>query len=488
MTKLRINKNRIFGFYIPAALFITSFIWKYINIGARDICIDEPFTIFHAQESLKSIFSLPSQNEPHPPLFMAIMHFWIKLFGIGPYSVRAIPIFFNSLTVVFLYFTGKKFWGAWSGIIASGLFVFSTYHFYFGADTRAYSMLSCATAASLYYFFAISREPEKISYRLQLIVANLFLAYSHYFGWFVIGMQLISSLLYLRNKKIIRSIGIVIFSTVIFYIPMFIVLIKQFLISSKGTWVQPPNSSEYLNQIKWFLNSHIGYRAALFLFIAGILVAVISKIEIKKWRDVLVLFIWWGIPYSFMFFISAKIPMFTNRYILFNSIGFYMFIGGALSFLFKKTKILLPVASAVLLFAVCSKMYTGDFAVRKIKDSANYLKTKVDENSMVLIHPQWANLGFMYYYAPEIFKDAGNYYQLLNQNKIYPAWSITDAQRVIENDRPQKVIYYQNNSTSIDASNAIYTYLDSAYHCSNSESFDGGLTVSVFEKRTTPQY
>lgn len=315
---------------------------------------------------------------------MIIMHFWIKLFGIGPFSVRATPILFNSFTAIFLYFTGRKFFSVWSGVIAAGLFLFSTYHFYFGADTRAYSMLSFATAASLYYFLSTIRNPNSKRYLIALIIANVILVYSHYFGWFIICMQFISSFLYLKDRNIFKKIWIALIITGILYAPMFAVLIKQFLISSRGTWVQPPASSEYKGQLIWFMNSPIVLRVVLYIISIGFIVALISRVRINSWRELLITLIWWIVPFSFMFFISSKIPMFIDRYILFNSIGFYLFIGAFVNFLYAKTKILLPVVSILLIGTMGLKMYTGDFALRKIKDSVNYLKSKEDSNRMIL--------------------------------------------------------------------------------------------------------
>ncbi len=467
----KLNVKKATDILIPIVLFLTAFLWKFINAGERDICIDEPFTIFHAQESLRNILLLPAQNEPHPPLFMAILHFWIKLFGIGPFAMRSVPILFNALTPVFLYLTGKKIFGFCPGIIASGLFIFSTYHFYFGADTRAYSMLSMATASSLYFFLCTIREPSKKMNIIFLITSNIILIYSHYFGWFVVGMQGLTSVLYLKNRKVFVKIWLGLIITAILYTPMFVVLVKQFLISRKGTWVQPPAKTEFMNQIRWFLNSYIGLRAVIYTLVVGIIVSIISKISIKNWKELLISLIWWLIPFSFMFLISSKIPMFTDRYILFNSIGFYVFIGAVTGILYSKTKYLLFLSSMVILTAVSLRMYTGDFALRKIKASAEFLKSRTKENCIVLIHPQWANLGLMYYYRPDIFQDVNNYETLLSKNKIYPVWTIVDAKKTIEISQSPRVLYFQDNSISIDPSNAIFNHLDSMYTRTDSVPF-----------------
>ena len=183
---MKLEQNKLVNIIVPIVLFGVAFFWKFMNINVRDICLDEPFTIFNAQDSLLNIVKLPAQNEPSPPLFMLIMHFWIELFGISAESVRAVPVLFNALTAVVLFFTGKRIFNFWSGLTASAFFIFSTYHFFYGLDTRTYSMLSFATAASLYLIVALVKHPEKRHYLPLLVVSNLVLVYGHYFGWFVI--------------------------------------------------------------------------------------------------------------------------------------------------------------------------------------------------------------------------------------------------------------------------------------------------------------
>jgi mannosyltransferase len=479
---LKINKEKVLNFIIPMALFLTAFLWKFINAGDRDISLDEPFTIFHAHDSLKNILLLPLQDEPNPPLFMIILHFWIKIFGNGPFSVRAVPIFFNALTTVFLYFTGKKFFGIWSGIIASGLFIFSTYHFFFGSDTRAYSMLSCATAASLFYFLSTLKNPEKVSNLVALFIANFFLVYSHYFGWFIIFIQFISGILFLKDKKSIKRLLMVIIATAIIYIPMIKVLVTQFIASSKGTWLTPPDRYEFINQLKWFMNSGRGLNIALIIIGIGVIVALVSKIKFDKWRELFVILMWWIIPYSIMFFISEKIPMFTNRYILFNSIGFYLFISSLVVLLFSKVKPVLPVIALILLVVSFSKLEQNNFVIKKVKEATDYTQTKVTENSLILIFPQWANLGFVYYFRPDLFTKVENYYSILQENKIIPAWGLKDARTSLSDFNHDRVIYYNTDATSIDPDNAIYNYLDSTYHQVDSAVFEGGIKVNIFDK------
>ncbi|NCB07044.1 MAG: DUF2723 domain-containing protein [Bacteroidia bacterium] len=479
---MKLSQKTLTGFLVPALLFLVAFIWKYSFIEQRDISLDEPFTIFHAQSCLTDIIRLPANNEPTPPLFMLILHFWIKLFGISAKSVRVLPILFNALTVGYLYLIGKRFFNIWSGLTASLLFIFSTYHFFFGADTRTYAMLSFATACSLYYLLAILKNPECRKGFTGLIVSNLILIYGHYFGLLVVFMQFLVSFIYFGNKTIFKKIFKALIFTGVLYLPMIVVLVKQFLISKNGTWLSPPQGSDYIRELKWFLNSGIGFTVACYILGAGLLFAIFAKLKKEQLREVLLLFVWWFVPYTLMFVVSSKIPMFTNRYILFNTIGFYLFIAVAISYFYQRIKFFAPLLSLVLVVFMYLHIFTGDSAPRKVQAASDFIKSKMDANSSLIIYPHWADLGLMYYYDQAIYKSVNDYPSKLKENKIYQAWGIEDMIDFCKNNNPERIILYQDNPPPTNSKKERFQFLNERYIRTDSVSFEGGLTVCIFKE------
>ncbi|MBN1198861.1 MAG: hypothetical protein JXA23_05885, partial [Bacteroidales bacterium] len=68
---------------IPLSILVINIIYKILFLGARDITMDEPFTIFYSQMPFREIFQmLPGEN--NPPLHFLLMHTWIELVGIDP--------------------------------------------------------------------------------------------------------------------------------------------------------------------------------------------------------------------------------------------------------------------------------------------------------------------------------------------------------------------------------------------------------------------
>lgn len=474
----KLTKENILNLYIPVSLFLVAFVWKFFYIGVRDVCIDEPFTIFNAQLSLKEILLLPTKNEPNPPLFMLILHFWIKLFGISPYSVRIIPLLFNAMTPVFIYLTGKKISNYQGGLIAAGLFIMSSYQFYFGMETRTYSLLLCATSAAICYLFSVVQNPEKKRHLAGLIVSNVALVYSHYFGFFVVFAEFLTALYYFRNRLVIKKILFALATTAVSFLPMWVILVKQFFLSKKQTWVKPPETSFYWREIVMFMNSKMVIWIALALISIGIIVWLAGK-RPKTYPDKIVsLFFFWFIPYSLMFFVSAKVPMFENRYVMYNSIGLYLFVGTALAFLFQEQKYLSILASALVLFFMGLSLQTRRefIAYRETKKAVDFVKEHTGKDFLTIVYPHWNDYEFAYYYDQEIFKDVRNFEPRLRDSLVYQVWSLDDAKTYLAKFKNKKIAYFRGGIGYEE----INRYLDSTFVRTDSASFSNCYFIYLY--------
>ena len=76
-------------------------------IDSYPVDLDEPFTIFWSQQDLDEMLTM-FRNENNPPLHFFLLHFWIKIFGIGPVAVRSLSLIFSVLTIPVLFKLGKK--------------------------------------------------------------------------------------------------------------------------------------------------------------------------------------------------------------------------------------------------------------------------------------------------------------------------------------------------------------------------------------------
>ncbi len=483
------KNSRLQTLYIPALLFLIAFIWKLLFINHRDICVDEPFTIFNAQKSILGILKLPAEGEPNPPLFMIFVHAWIRLFGIESSLVRIVPLLFNAITVVFIYFTGKRFFSFWTGLVASGLFLFSNYHFFHGLQVRTYSLLSMSTAAALYFYMNYLQDTKNRKAFAGLVLSNLFLVYSHYFGWFVVFAQFITGFVYVRNFRMLFRFQLPSLATVIGFLPMIYIVLKQYKKSSKGTWVRPPNPEDYYLQIYYFLNNKEVLKVALLIAAAGVLFTAFLLIR-KQWKSfnpgVAALFLWWFAPYTTMFLISSKIPVFADTYVLYNTIGLFLFIPALFSQLFQQHKYLEPVAGAILLVFMFLhlRVLPDNVMYREVKNAVEFAKKydKQPDKRVILIYPVWADLPFAFYYDKKLFADCDNFYNTCPQQDIYRIWGLTHAKNILNAIPGRRVILFMEGNAN-NPEEMLFEHLDSTYVRVDKAFFPQTYNVGIYDPK-----
>ena len=434
-------------YIIFTALFLVAFFLKFASLGVRDLAMDEPFTLFHSQKSLADIIALSSQGEPHPPLFMMLVHLWNKVANYDVATLRMLSLFFHALTAPALFFTGKRFFGLWSGILASGLFLLSSQFFYFATELRGYGLF-CFLAISALYFFLASTEKPSFKNLALLVVFNVLLIYNHYFAFLLLATQGICSLFYLKNKRVFLRFLAVFGATLILFLPLAPALISQFFQSSEGTWVPKPRAIDYIFQMRNFLNGGDNCIIGRTLLALGVIIAIIRgrflRLEKKFW----ITLIWWIVPYTLMYFLSEKLPMFLDRYLLFNAMGVYLFAGAALKNLarLKWLKILL----AAVLLLLMGRHYTNNqkYNKRELKQAIDFIKQEKDDHTIIGIYPKWVQLHFSFHYDLESFKTVENLEEELEKHNILSSWGTKEYKELAKKINADKIIFFTTNGFS----------------------------------------
>jgi mannosyltransferase len=127
---------------LTGAVFLLNLLFKGFYLDNQPIAGDEPFSIYMAGMSPRDIVThLMTGN--NPPLWELLLHYWTRLFGIGPIAVRFLPLVFSALTAVAIFRLGSTFWHWHVGLLAALLFTFSDYHVHFAHEARGYALFAC---------------------------------------------------------------------------------------------------------------------------------------------------------------------------------------------------------------------------------------------------------------------------------------------------------------------------------------------------------
>lgn len=459
------KNNRVFLF--PFLIFILNFVIKIVYINSRDIALDEPFTIYYAQTNISTIIDM-LYNENNPPFHFLFLHFWIKLFGIGAFSVRLPSLIFSSLTAVVIYKIGNKFFNSLTGIAAALIFTFSTMQLFFAHEARVYSLFVLLTSLSLYYYLKIAEHPKFKSNYFALFIFNLILIYSHYFGFFVIFIEMLC-LIYLPNRKeLIKPFLILFLALALSYIPNLFIFWHRFSTSTQnGTWVSAPAITELYGNLNRFINSKYNM---VVLIIISMMIVVSLLIKKKLNREIkllvsdqkyIVILFWFIIPYSLMFLLSFKTPMFIDRYILYTSIPFYLLIAISIIKLIKKLKFQL-IAITVFIASMIINVQLDPDNNRRLKEVIGVVKNLKKENTITILAPDYAYMGFAYHYNPVYFKNAPNTIADLNTDLVFPVNNIEQVEKILKG-RTDDCLYIQAGTEFLDPKNLIYSTIASKF-------------------------
>lgn len=468
----------------PLLFVIVNALLKYAHLASQSIAIDEPWSIYYAQFDVPAIIERLS-NDNNPPLFEVILHYWIQLFGIEPQSVRFLPATFSIITVFWVYKIGYKFFSYKVAIIAATLFTLSNFNNYFAHDTRVYTLMHMLVVMNMYYFFSLIKEPKKKLYTILFFITQLLLMYAHFFGLFMIIVQVICVLFIKDIRKAIgKQFLLILGLSTLFYSPWIYVIVRRFLfLSATGNWIPPienlqPIANVYKEaynktQINLLLlciitayTSWLFYKKAfksktvsmlLFantclvlyhmvslvigkiptipipltvqvLLLLPLVVIVFTKI-IRSTNIVLekkVLFLWLLFPTIITFTASLHTPMFINRYMIYISSALYILI--ATLILTKDFKAYILIAASLIVF-----LYTANYDInngRQIKEMVAKVKALENDDTVILIYPEWFYTTIAYEYDRDTYKNIdkndmeGGVIKQLKAKKIYPVYNI----------------------------------------------------------------
>src|SRR3989344_764096 len=88
----------------------------------QSLWLDEAINVNVAQVlSLKRLILDYSLGDFHPPLYNAVLYFWIKVFGSSEIATRMPSVIFAIGNILTVYLIGKKLFGRKTGLIAATL-------------------------------------------------------------------------------------------------------------------------------------------------------------------------------------------------------------------------------------------------------------------------------------------------------------------------------------------------------------------------------
>lgn len=168
------------GSVLVLLLLISGFIrTRYIS---GQFWMDEALSVGIASHPLGAIPGV-LRHDGSPPLFYALLHGWMTLFGPSESATHALSLLCALLTVPIGMWAGWSLFGRRAGYMAAILFAFSAFLTQYSQETRMYALMGLlgllATAGFMHAFLFRRRK-----YLILFAVAQAAMLYTHAWGIF----------------------------------------------------------------------------------------------------------------------------------------------------------------------------------------------------------------------------------------------------------------------------------------------------------------
>lgn len=460
-------------------LFLLIALHLSINIpllGYLTIDLDEPFSIFHSQHSPGELFQL-FKHENNPPLHFLLLHYWIKLFGIGPAAVRSLSLLFSVLTIPVLFSIGKRFINRNGAVILPALFIFSDFHHYYALEARPYSLLVLEFSVLFFFILKILCEGGTRKDFLSLGILNALLFYTHYISLYFFPAEAIVFLVFSRQLQL-RRLAIAVTVFVVFVAPWVPVLLERVkTVSSGGTWVLKPQFSELYGFINKFFNDKWAL-LALVLSLFALIVAnrrhVFPTLSAQR-KKIAVSALLFGISYISAFAVSFRFSsVFLDRYLFFLTIP--LFFLAALFFA--------GLRYGTICFASFLAVYLLRFDLwpENNRNSAQIADdARQAHASSILIAPNYYDLAFLYHYDRRIFAapDEQTFRKLEKKAGVLPIYSQEDK---LFAGNPESILLIGGEDAGF-LTFELEKQLDVAYIANIQKTYPGGYKSVLFIRR-----
>ncbi len=145
------NLNNLGPTMVLIAILLLGYGLRLYRLGNQNIWWDEGHAIWTARQSLRQATSITARDV-HPPLYLWMLHGWLRLTGESEFAVRYLSLLGGTLTVALVYVVARRLIGRRPAMLAMLLIAVARYHIWWSQEARMYIWATFWALLSLYYF------------------------------------------------------------------------------------------------------------------------------------------------------------------------------------------------------------------------------------------------------------------------------------------------------------------------------------------------
>ena len=229
-----------------AILYVAIRVWR---LDASCLWFDELFSVHAAVHTWNSLFWFVAQDLIHPPLFYAVLKVWIGIGGESLLWLRLLPVFFSALAIIpFLYLCKELKLSSAVTVLALTLLAVNGSLIKYTQTLRMYTMLMFLSIVSLWLFARYFNRGKSFAW---LLLVNLLLIYTHYFGWLVVGAEIVALLVFqlIKWRRMLTMVGVLLIAFVPWVIAVWKAAEAGSDVAQNISWMSRPGWSEMVTFI-----------------------------------------------------------------------------------------------------------------------------------------------------------------------------------------------------------------------------------------------
>lgn len=266
-------------FLLAGAGYAAVRLWRLETYGLFG---DEVFTFWVADQGFGNVITSVASDVVHPPLFYLALKCWIALGGSSILWLKLLPVLFSFAVIPPLVLLCRELRMPAAAInLTLGLIACNAFLVGYSQELRMYSLLMTLTVTSLWLFVKlVNRDTRAVGLQFSLMAVNLLLVFTHYYGWLIVGLELLFVLIWRRERT--RGFAVAVVAILCAFSPWAYVVAREARNKPARVnfvWNAPPALSDlagyYAN-----LNGALSYRWKIF---GTVLMMMVFAAPITAW-------------------------------------------------------------------------------------------------------------------------------------------------------------------------------------------------------------
>ena len=420
--------------WVLLSVLLLGFGLRVYRLGDQNIWWDEGHAIWAARQSLERVTDITARDV-HPPLYLWLLHGWLRWAGDSEFSVRYLSTIGGMLTVALTHVVARRLVGQRAARLATLLVALARFHIWWSQEARMYIWATFFVLLAIYFMIRL-RHGGALVWWLYILssAAALYTLYPSILALVVENLFVALTVWHKpRRRRFLFNWGLAQLGVLVLYAPWLYIALDRIRTDTAKTpfslrlvWqlygtVLVTGISTHLDRYVWLL------LPIALVAIAGVLTLILDRSQPQRygfagWEIGLLLLLPLAVPPLVVYGLSIPRGIYYSpkpeaRYLLMFAPLFYILLAEALVFLWRKWRVrqlvwgVVAAAGTLVVLGTFVGVLPGHYAGRYLRDEYQSamlaLAAHAEPGDAVLVVSGDRYPLFLYYYQRQFPNEDG---------------------------------------------------------------------------------